>query len=225
MRLNAFLAKAGVASRRKADELIKNGRVMVNGTLGQLNSDADESDDVTLDGKPIKLRKNRYILLFKPSGYVTTLMDPQGRPKVVDLVKTYERLVPVGRLDYETTGALILTNDGELAHKLMHPSFEIDKVYEAEVRGVVNQEILNMLSIGVDLTDGKTAPARARKLADDKIELTIHEGRNRQVRRMLDAVGLPVVTLHRSRYGPLGLDGLKPGDWRELTAAELKLLQ
>jgi 23S rRNA pseudouridine2605 synthase len=152
-------------------------------------------------------------------------MDPQGRPKVVDLVKTYERLVPVGRLDYETTGALILTNDGELAHKLMHPSFEIDKVYEAEVRGVVNQEILNMLSIGVDLTDGKTAPARARKLADDKIELTIHEGRNRQVRRMLDAVGLPVVTLHRSRYGPLGLDGLKPGDWRELTAAELKLLQ
>jgi 23S rRNA pseudouridine2605 synthase len=224
MRLNAFLARAGVASRRGADQLIKSGRVYVNGKLGQLNDDVSDTDDVKVNGRRVSTQNLRYILLYKPAGYVTTLKDPENRVKVTDLVKIDERVVPVGRLDFNTTGALLLTNDGELTNKLMHPSFEVDKVYEAEVDGTITDEILNKLSIGVDLEDGKTAPAKAVKLADNKIELTIHEGRNRQVRRMLEAVGLPVKKLHRSKYGPLNLDGLKPGRWRELTEKELQSL-
>jgi 23S rRNA pseudouridine2605 synthase len=224
MRLNAFLARAGVASRRGADQLIKSGRVYVNGKLGQLNDDVSDTDDVKVNGRRVSTQNLRYILLYKPAGYVTTLKDPENRVKVTDLVKIDERVVPVGRLDFNTTGALLLTNDGELTNKLMHPSFEVDKVYEAEVDGTITDEILNKLSIGVDLEDGKTAPAKAVKLADNKIELTIHEGRNRQVRRMLEAVGLPVKKLHRSKYGPLDLDGLKPGRWRELTEKELQSL-
>jgi len=225
MRLNAFLANAGVASRRGADELIKAGKVIVNDRPGRLNDNVTEMDVIKINDKSVKLRKSRYILLNKPSGYITTLKDEKGRRKVTDLVKIDERVVPVGRLDYATTGVLLLTNDGMLAHKLMHPSFEIDKVYEAEVQGKVSEEILNKLSIGIDLTDGKTSPAVAKQLSNNKIELTIHEGRNRQVRRMLDAVGLPVVKLHRSKYGPLDLKGLKSGEWRELTGDEVKLLQ
>jgi 23S rRNA pseudouridine2605 synthase len=224
MRLNAFLARAGVASRRGADQLIKSGRVYVNGKLGQLNDDVSDTDDVKVNGRRVSTQNLRYILLYKPAGYVTTLKDPENRVKVTDLVKIDERVVPVGRLDFNTTGALLLTNDGELTNKLMHPSFEVDKVYEAEVDGTITDEILNKLSIGVDLEDGKTAPAKATKLAGNKIELTIHEGRNRQVRRMLEAVGLPVKKLHRSKYGPLDLDGLKPGRWRELTEKELQSL-
>lgn len=225
MRLNAFLARAGAASRRGADELIKAGRVTINGTTGQLNSEAGDKDKVLLDGRQLKLRKSRYILLYKPAGYVTTLKDPQGRRKVTDLVKVPERVVPVGRLDYYTSGALLLMNDGPLAHRLMHPSFEIEKVYEAEVKGAITSEILHKLSIGINLDDGMSAPAETRILSGGKIELAIHEGRNRQVRRMLAAVGLGVVKLHRSKYGPLDLAGLKPGQWRDLTEAELKLLQ
>jgi 23S rRNA pseudouridine2605 synthase len=224
MRLNAFLARAGVASRRGADQLIKSGRVYVNGKLGQLNDDVSDTDDVKVNGRRVSAQNLRYILLYKPAGYVTTLKDPENRVKVTDLVKIEERVVPVGRLDFNTTGVLLLTNDGELTNKLMHPSFEVDKVYKAEVDGTITDEILNKLSIGVDLEDGKTAPAKAVKLADNKIELTIHEGRNRQVRRMLEAVGLPVKKLHRSKYGPLNLDGLKPGRWRELTEKELQSL-
>lgn len=225
MRLNAFLARAGVASRRGADRLIKAGRISVNGRLGKLNDEVSDADNIKVNGRRVSAQKLRYILLYKPAGYVTTLKDPENRVKVTDLVKIPERVVPVGRLDFNTTGVLLLTNDGELAHSLMHPSFEIDKVYEAEVEGAITDEILNLLSIGVQLEDGKTAPAKAKKLADNKIELTIHEGRNRQVRRMLAAVGLPVIKLHRSKYGPLDLSGLKPGGWRDLTEAELKLLQ
>jgi 23S rRNA pseudouridine2605 synthase len=224
MRLNAFLARAGVASRRGADQLIKSGRVYVNGKLGQLNDDVSDTDDVKVNGRRVSTQNLRCILLYKPAGYVTTLKDPENRVKVTDLVKIEERVVPVGRLDFNTTGVLLLTNDGELTNKLMHPSFEVDKVYKAEVDGTITDEILNKLSIGVDLEDGKTAPAKAVKLADNKIELTIHEGRNRQVRRMLEAVGLPVKKLHRSKYGPLNLDGLKPGRWRELTEKELQSL-
>jgi 23S rRNA pseudouridine2605 synthase len=225
MRLNAFLARAGVASRRGADRLIKAGRISVNGRLGQLNDDVSDSDDIKVNGRRVSTQNIRYILLYKPEGYITTLKDPENRVKVTDLVKIPERVVPVGRLDFNTTGALLLTNDGELANKLMHPSHEVDKVYEAEVEGTISEEILNKLSIGVKLEDGKTAPARAKKLGDSKIELTIHEGRNHQVKRMLDAVGLPVIKLHRSRYGSLTLKDLKPGKWRELTEAEIKLLQ
>jgi 23S rRNA pseudouridine2605 synthase len=224
MRLNAFLARAGVASRRRADQLIKSGRVYVNGKLGQLNDDVSDIDDVKVNGRRVSAQNLRYILLYKPAGYVTTLKDPENRVKVTDLVKIEERVVPVGRLDFNTTGVLLLTNDGELTNRLMHPSFKVDKVYEAEVDGTITDQILNKLSIGVDLEDGKTAPAKATKLAGNKIELTIHEGRNRQVRRMLEAVGLPVKKLHRSKYGPLDLDGLKPGRWRELTEKELQSL-
>jgi 23S rRNA pseudouridine2605 synthase len=192
MRLNSFLARAGVASRRGADKLIKAGRVSVNGRQGQLNDEVTDSDDVKLNGRRISLQKSRYILLYKPAGYITTLKDTENRVKVTDLVKIPERVVTVGRLDFNTTGALLLTNDGELANRLMHPSFEKDKVYEAQVEGNITQEILNMLSIGINLDDGKTAPAKARKLADNKIELTIHEGRKHQVKRMLAAAGLPV---------------------------------
>jgi 23S rRNA pseudouridine2605 synthase len=219
------LARAGVASRRGADRLIMAGRVSVNGRLGQLNDDVSDIDDIKLNGRRISSQRLRYILLYKPAGYVTTLSDPENRVKITDLVKIDERVVPVGRLDFNTTGALLLTNDGELTNKLMHPSFEVDKVYEAIVDGEVTDEILNMLSIGVRLEDGKTAPAEARKLDNDKIELVIHEGRNRQVRRMLAAAGLPVKKLHRSKYAGLTLDGLKPGQWRDLTEDEIKLLK
>lgn len=225
MRLNAFLAGAGVASRRGADELIKAGRVTINGKIGQLNDLVDEKDQVRLDNELLRLRKSRYILLYKPMGYVTTLKDEKGRRKVTDLIDIPERVVPVGRLDYDTTGVLLLTNDGDLANKLMHPSFEVDKVYEAEVTGDITGKILDLLSIGIQLKDGKTAPAKAKKLSNSKIELTIHEGKKHQVKRMLAAAGLPVKRLHRSKYAGLSLGSLKPGQWRDLTADEVKLLK
>ena len=221
MRLNAFLARAGVASRRGADRLIKAGRVSVNGRLGQLNDDVSDTDDVKLNGRRVSSQSLRYVLLYKPAGYVTTLKDPENRVKVTDLVKINERVVPVGRLDFNTTGALLLTNDGELINKLMHPSFKVDKAYEAEVEGAITDQILNKLSNGVNLEDGKTAPAKARKLDDNKIELIIHEGRNHQVKRMLAAVGLDTKKLHRSQYGSLNLEGLKRGRWRDLTPEEV----
>ncbi len=219
------MAKAGVASRRGADQLIKAGRISVNGRLGRLNDDVSDSDDIKVNGRRVSTQKTRYILLYKPEGYVTTLKDPENRVKVTDLVKIPERVVPIGRLDFNTTGALLLTNDGDITNKLMHPSFEIDKVYEAEVEGRITDEILNKLSIGINLEDGPTAPATIKKLSANKIELTIHEGRNHQVKRMLSAVGLPVVKLHRSKYGPIDLAGLKPGQWRELSETEVKLLK
>lgn len=225
MRLNAYLARAGVASRRDADELIKSGRVTVNGQPGQLNTEVSDSDQVKLAGKLIQSQQLRYILLNKPTGTVTTLDDPQGRRKVTDLVQIPERIVPVGRLDYNTTGVLLLTNDGELAHKLMHPGFKVDKVYEATVRGSISQKILDVLSIGVELEDDVTSPAEVRKLADDKIELIIHEGRKHQVKRMLVAVGLDTIKLHRSKYSGLTTGDLKPGQWRDLSAAEVQSLQ
>lgn len=229
MRLNAYLARAGVASRRGADELIKAGRVKVNSEIGQLNTQVQDSDFVTVDNQSVRSQKLRYILLNKPRNTVTTLHDPENRPTVIDVLKINERVVPVGRLDTNTTGVLLLTNDGELAHKLMHPSFGINKVYEAEVRGEITDEKLRKLEQGVELEDGKTAPAKALVLQgltlQQKIELTIHEGRNHQVKRMLEAVGLSVQKLHRSKYGPLDLAGLKSGKWRDLTdpeAAQLK---
>ena len=226
MRLNAFLARAGIASRRRADELIKAGRVTVNGEPGQLNTFVAKHDRVELDGRPLVRQPLAYVLLFKPAGVVTTASDPQGRPTVVELVSDHEvRLVPVGRLDADTTGALLLTNDGELAHRLAHPRYEVEKVYEAEVEGEPSNEALRQLELGVELDDGRTAPARARRLAPSRIELTIHEGRKHQVKRMLAAVGYPVRTLHRSRYAGLTANGLGPGDSRELTGAEVEMLR
>lgn len=225
MRLNAYLARAGVASRRGADEIIKAGRVMVNGEQGQLNTKVEDGDTVKLDGKDISRQKLRYILFYKPERTVTTLSDPEDRPTILDDVKIPERVVPVGRLDFDTTGALLLTNDGDLAHKLMHPSFEVDKTYVATVEGRIDHHKLNTLSNGVLLEDGMTAPAKVRHLGDNKIELIIHEGRNHQVKRMLEAVSLPVVKLHRSHYGTLDLKGLRPSQWRDLTEEEVDQLK
>jgi 23S rRNA pseudouridine2605 synthase len=225
MRLNAWLARAGVASRRKADELVKAGRVTVNGEPGQLNTFVSAGDDVRLDGRSLATQRLAYVLLNKPAGVVTTASDPQGRPTVVDLVRHESRIVPVGRLDAETTGALLLTNDGELAHRLAHPRYEVDKVYEVECRTPPSDADLERLRSGVQLEDGPTRPAQVRRLPGGRIELVLHEGRNRQVRRMLEAVGHHVQRLHRSRYGPLALGGLEPGAWRELEAAEVERLR
>ncbi|HEY3922684.1 MAG TPA: pseudouridine synthase [Gaiellaceae bacterium] len=225
MRLNAWLARAGVASRRGADELIKAARVTVNGEPGRLNTFVQSTDVVELDGKPLAKQKLAYVLLHKPAGVVTTASDPHGRPTVVDLVDHPSRVVPVGRLDADTTGALLLTNDGELAHALAHPSKEVDKVYVADVQGDPSPAALQQLAQGVDLDDGRTAPARARRIGRGRIELTIHEGRKHQVKRMLEAVGHPVRYLHRSNYAGLTLDRLEPGDWRELHAQEVERLR
>jgi 23S rRNA pseudouridine2605 synthase len=224
VRLNAYLARAGIASRRRADELIKAGRVTVNGEPGQLNTFVERRDRVEVDGEPVSPQQLTYVLLHKPAGTVTTARDPQGRPTVVDLVDVPERVVPVGRLDADTTGALLLTNDGPLAHKLAHPRYGVEKVYEVEVEGRPDEAALRRLAEGIELDDGMTAPATARCLAPSRLELTLHEGRNRQVKRMCEAVGHPVRRLHRSRYAGLDLKGLGPGDWRELTGAEVEAL-
>jgi 23S rRNA pseudouridine2605 synthase len=225
VRLNAYLARAGVASRRGADELIKAGRVLVNGEPGRLNTVVQSRDRVEVDGARVTLQKLTYILLNKPAGVVTTASDPHGRRTVVDLVPAEPRIVPVGRLDADTTGALLLTNDGQLSHRLAHPRYGVEKVYEAEVEGQPRDDALQRLRDGVELEDGRTAPASARRLGPKKVELTIHEGRNRQVRRMLEAVGHPVVRLHRSAYAGLTPEGLEPGQWRELEPSEVERLR
>ena len=225
MRLNAYLARAGVASRRGADELIKAGRVRVNGETGQLNTFVGAADVVELDGRPLARQRLAYVLLHKPAGVVTTARDPHGRPTVVGLVGHPARVVPVGRLDADTTGALLLTNDGPLAHRLAHPRYGVEKVYDVEVDGDPSDETLRRLAEGVDLDDGRTAPAVARRLGRGRIELRLHEGRKHQVKRMCEAVGHPVVGLHRSRYAGLTVAGLDPGRWRELTPAEVESLR
>ena len=225
MRLNAYLARTGVASRRGADELIKRGRVRVNGVTAGLNTFVEEGDVVDLDGRLLVPQALAYVLLHKPAGVVTTARDPQGRPTVVDLVKHESRVVPVGRLDADTTGALLLTNDGGLAHRLAHPRYEVEKVYEAQVEGEPSTDAVARLERGVQLEDGWTAPARIRRLGPSRIELSIHEGRKHQVKRMFEAVGHPVERLHRSRYAGLGVEGIEPGHWRELTAEEVASLR
>jgi 23S rRNA pseudouridine2605 synthase len=225
MRLNAFLARAGVASRRHADELIKAGRVTVNGEPGQLNTVVGARDRVEVDGQQVERQRLRYVLLHKPAGVVTTAHDPQGRPTVVEFVPGEPRVVPVGRLDADTTGALLLTNDGQLAHRLAHPRYGVEKTYVAEVEGDAGEEALQRLRDGIELDDGPTAPARARRLGRDRVELVLHEGRKHQVKRMLAAVGDPVTRLHRSAYAGLTLEGLEPGACRELTDREVELLR
>src|SRR5947209_1318251 len=176
MRLNAYLARAGVASRRKADELIKAGRVRVNDSPGELNTFVGSGDRVEVDGKPVAKQRLAYLLLHKPAGVVTTARDPGGRPTVVGLVPSEPRVVPVGRLDADTTGALLLTNDGGLAHRLAHPRYEVAKVYVADVDGTPSDDDLRRLASGVELEDGLTAPARARRLAPSRVQLVPHEG-------------------------------------------------
>jgi pseudouridine synthase len=225
VRLNAYLARAGVASRRGVEELIRAGRVRVNGEVAGLATFVEAGDRVELDGRALEPEALAYVLLHKPAGVVTTASDPHGRPTVVDLVKLPQRVVPVGRLDADTTGALLLTNDGPLAHRLAHPRYEVDKVYEAEVEGEPDDEALRRLAEGVELDDGRTAPAAVRRLGPSRLELTLHEGRKHQVKRMCEAVGHPVTRLHRRGYAGLTLAGLAPGAWRELTAAEVAALR
>ncbi|HET8558801.1 MAG TPA: pseudouridine synthase [Gaiellaceae bacterium] len=225
MRLNAFLARAGIASRRRADELIKAGRVTVNGEPGQLNTVVGARDRVAVDGDEVSRQRVSYVLLHKPAGVVTTAHDPQGRPTVVDLVPAEPRVVPVGRLDADTTGALLLTNDGRLAHRLAHPRYGVEKTYLAEVEGDPDEDALRRLRDGVELDDGRTAPARARRLGRGRVELVLHEGRKHQVKRMLGAVGHPVTRLHRPAYAGLTLEGLEPGAWRELEPSEVEQLR
>jgi 23S rRNA pseudouridine2605 synthase len=225
MRLNAYLARAGVASRRGAEELIRSGRVRVNGEVAGLATFVEGVDRVEVDGSLVAPEPLTYVLLHKPAGVVTTARDPQGRPTVVGLVGHEHRVVPIGRLDADTTGALLLTNDGPLAHRLMHPRYEVDKVYEAEVKGEPGEGTLARLREGVELEDGLTAPAEVELVGPSRVELTIHEGRKHQVKRMLEAVGHPVRRLHRKTYAGLTLDGLEPGEWRELRPDEVKRLR
>jgi 23S rRNA pseudouridine2605 synthase len=226
-RLQKVLARAGIGSRRACEDLIAEGKVTVNGVPAVLGRRVDPEDDrIEVDGVPLSVREGLvYYLLNKPAGVVTTASDPEGRPTVVELVPEEPRVYPVGRLDYETEGLLLLTNDGDLTHRLTHPSFGVEKEYLAEVTGTPSRGVLRMLREGVELDDGPTAPAKASLQPPNHLTLTIHEGRNRQVRRMCDAVGHPVVRLVRTRIGPIVDRTLKPGDWRELTPAEVRSLE
>ena len=235
IRLQKIIAQAGVASRRAAEKLIAEGRVMVNGeTVHEMGTKADPSrDDIRIDGRRIKgAERLRYILLYKPQGYVTTRSDPERRPTVVDLLRGVKEYVyPVGRLDYDTEGLLLLTNDGELAVRLTHPRHGVERTYEARVAGMPNDEAIERLRRGIPLDGRKTLPAevsllnKRRGAGSGILAITIREGRNRQVRRMLDAVGHPVKKLRRVGIGPLSDRGLKPGIWRDLTPQELRLLK
>lgn len=232
-RLQKFLANRGVASRRACEQLIEQGRVTVNGhVINQLGTKVEPTIDVVkVDGKVISdLDHKLYILLNKPAGYVTTAKDPEGRPTVLDLLTDItQRVYPVGRLDYETEGLLLLTNDGELTHALTHPSHRVNKTYHARIKGIPSEENLEHLRKGVELEDGLTAPAEIRVIKQEKagiwIEVTIHEGRNRQVRRMLEHIGHPVIYLSRVRLGLLHLEGLPTGKYRLLTPREIRDLK
>lgn len=227
MRLAKYLAGAGVASRRAAEELIRAERVSVGGeTVRDPARDVQPGDHVQLDGQPVAAEPERVVYAVnKPPGVVSTARDPQGRPTVVSLVPSELRLYPVGRLDIDTAGLILLTNDGELAHRLTHPSFEVPKTYWVKVGGApVSEPELRALRDGVELEDGRTAPARVRRLGPGRLELTIHEGRKRQVKRMCEAVGHPVTQLTRVRFGALELGDLRPGTYRRLSGDEVERL-
>ncbi|MEM9134084.1 MAG: pseudouridine synthase [Actinomycetota bacterium] len=225
-RLQKALARAGVGSRRVCENLIADERVLVNGTIAVLGARVTEADEITVDGSVISTKVDAVTyLLNKPKGTVTTAADTHDRQIVLDLVPSEPRVFPVGRLDLDTEGLLLLTNDGPLAHRLTHPSFGVEKEYLAHVRGRPNRAAVRALREGVQLDDGMTAPAKASIVAPGLLRLTIHEGRNRQVRRMCEAIGHPVVRLARTRIGPLSDSRLKPGTWRPLTTDELLALQ
>jgi 23S rRNA pseudouridine2605 synthase len=226
-RLQKVLARVGLGSRRTCENLIGEGRVTVNGEVARLGRRVDPAADrIEVDGVPVAIRSGLvYYLLNKPAGVVTTASDPQGRSTVMDLVPAEPRVFPVGRLDADTEGLLLLTNDGELAHRLTHPRFGVEKEYLAEVEGRPTAGAARRLREGIELDDGMTAPARVSIVAPAALRITIHEGRNRQVRRMCDAVGLPVRRLIRSRIGPLADRRLRPGTWRELTFDEVRALE
>lgn len=225
-RLQKVLASTGWGSRRVCEELIAEGRVTVNGEVAALGRRVDaEHDLIEVDGAPVGVRPGLvYYLLNKPAGVVTTAKDTHGRKTVVDLVPSEPRVFPVGRLDADTEGLLLLTNDGDITHRITHPSHGVEKEYLVHVKGRLTAGQLRQLRDGVELDDGVTSPAQASQPAPGIIRLTIHEGRNRQVRRMCDAIGHPVLRLVRTRVGPITDRSLRPGDWRELSTAERRAL-
>lgn len=231
MRLQKYLASCGVASRRKCEELILNGKIEVNGsTVFELGTKVNpDKDEVKYNGKVVKLEDEKiYILLNKPIGYVTTAKEQFGRDMVLDLVKVNKRIVPVGRLDMYTSGALILTNDGDFVNKLTHPSHEIDKTYNVTLKGIVSKEEIEKLQNGVEIDDGYvTKPAKVKILKIDeekkisRIQITIHEGKNRQVRKMCESIGYKVLALHRSKIADIGVKDIELGKWRYLSKNEV----
>jgi pseudouridine synthase len=233
IRLNKFLSQSGVASRREADKMIQEGRIKVNGEVVQtLGFKVDETkDEVCVDEKIIKKDQGLiYVMLNKPPGYLVTLKDPYRRPTIMDLIyRIQSRIFPVGRLDLDSRGLLLLTNDGELAHRLMHPRYKIKKLYLVTVKGKVDRTSLSRLEKGIYLEGRKTAPARIERLSEGPkrsfLKIEIHEGRKREIRRMLDAVGLAVIDLQRIRYAELGLGNLEQGTWRHLTKKEVRALR
>jgi len=226
-RLQKVLAQAGFGSRRVCEDLIADGRVTVNGEVATLGRRVHpEHDRIEVDGVPVGVRPGLvYYLLNKPRGVVTTAHDPQGRRTVVELVPSDPRVFPVGRLDADTEGLLLVTNDGELTHRLTHPSFGVEKEYVAQVEGRPSRGAVRRLREGVELDDGMTAPAKVALIEPNVLRIVIHEGRNRQVRRMCEAVGHPVVRLVRTRIGPLRDPKLRPGAWRPLETAEVRALE
>ncbi len=232
MRLQKYMAECGVASRRKAEEMIAQGRVTVNGVrITEMGTQVEEEDEVRLDGQTIRPEaEKRYVMYHKPAGEVTTVSDPEGRKCVLDHFRDYPvRLFPVGRLDYDSEGLLLLTNDGALTERMLHPSHQVDKTYIARVEGAVSQEDMGRLRAGILLDDHKTSPAKARMIKQEAfasvVLVTIHEGRNRQVRRMFEETGHRVLQLRRVRFGPLELGDLPRGRWRELTPEEVRRLR
>jgi 23S rRNA pseudouridine2605 synthase len=228
MRLAKYLAHAGIASRRRAEALVGSGRVTVGGeVVTDPARDVDERSGVAVDGDPVAGAEERVVYaLHKPPGVVSTARDPGGHPTVVSLVEDPRRLYPVGRLDADASGLILLTNDGELANRLTHPRYEVPKTYEVRVASPpVREPALQRLREGVELEDGRTAPAKVRRMSADRLELTIHEGRNRQIKRMCEAIGQRVVALRRTRFGPLALGDLEAGASRRLSAAEVERLR
>lgn len=225
-RLQKIIARAGICSRREAEKLILAGRVTVDGKIiRELGAKANSNQKICVDGKPLKICAEKiYILLNKPRGYVSTVSDERGRKTVLELVNTSERVYPVGRLDLNSEGLLILTNDGDLTNALIHPRFEIQKTYRAKISGNVTEEKLDKLRAGIELEDGLTAPAEIYLLDDNWVEITIHEGRNRQVRRMFAAIGCDVKRLRRIKFANLTLEGVGVGKYRYLTAEEVAQL-
>lgn len=232
-RLQKVIAHAGIASRRKAEELILEGKVKVNGkVINELGVKVSPSDKIEVNEIPLVQEEKKYFLFYKPRGIISAVKDDKGRKVVTDFFPhVKERIYPIGRLDYDTSGLLILTNDGEFTNMLTHPRYEVPKVYIVKVKGIPEKEALRKLERGVLLEDGKTAPAKVKLMSVDKrknssiIELIIHEGRNRQVRRMIEAIGHSVIKLKREQYGTLHLHGLNAGEFRELTPHEVKQLR
>lgn len=230
-RIQKYMARCGVASRRKAEELVLEGRVKINGqTINSVVSIDPDVDRVEFDGRVIKPEERKvYIMLNKPVGIITSAKDQFDRKTVLDIIKVEERVFPVGRLDFDTAGLIILTNDGDLAYRMTHPSHEVEKVYLAEIAGIPTEDELERFRRGLEIEDYVTAPSKIRVLKEiarsSQVEITIHEGKNRQVRKMCDAIGHPVIRLKRIRIGSLGMEGLEEGKWRELTDMEVEYLK